>query len=104
MVEGFITEAADIDYFMVDINTASLITVDPFNVGINNEGANLDLVLKIYNRNKVLLTTINNPGNLSASASISTPGRYYVSVASAANEYASNYGMLGKYRLCLTPG
>jgi hypothetical protein len=99
--EGVISYSSDVDFFVMDINQASLVSVNPFNVGINNNGANLDLVIRIYNRNKQLLATINDPTSLSASTTVTTPGRYYLSVSTAANAFASSYGMLGKYQISM---
>ncbi|MES1215163.1 MAG: hypothetical protein ABUT20_06595 [Bacteroidota bacterium] len=99
-LDGLINNNKDVDFFYVDNTTSKTISVLPFSVGANNAGANLDLVLKVYSNSGALVSTINDPALLSASTTLA-PGKYYLSVSTASNQYANNYGMLGRYNITI---
>ncbi|MER3465297.1 MAG: hypothetical protein C4329_13695 [Chitinophagaceae bacterium] len=69
----------------------------PYNLG-NEDGTNMDMVLKVYDFRGNLLQTINDPSTLAAYTSLSA-GRYYISISAAADDYAPQYGMMGKYTI-----
>src|SRR5258705_10559151 len=89
---GLINSSSDVDFFSLNINTTKTVSLIPANVGPNNDGGNLDLVLKIYNSQGALLSTINDPMILNAGVSLSA-GSYYISASTTDNQYASRYGM-----------
>ena len=93
---GIINNSNDADFFSININTTKTVSLIPTNVGANNDGSNLDLVLNIYNSQGVLISTINDPLILNAGISLS-PGSYYLSASTTDNQYTTRYGMLGKY-------
>ena len=95
---GLINNSTDIDLFSVNINTTKTLSLIPANVGPNNDGGNLDLVLKIYNSEGTLLSTINDPLILNAGISLSA-GSYYVSASTTDNQFTTRYGMLSKYTI-----
>jgi hypothetical protein len=95
---GIINAGADEDCFYVSSAGSTTVTVTPYNVGPENAGANLDLVLKVYNSSGALVNTINDPSVLHASAVLNA-GEYFVTVSVAANANASAYGMIGKYSI-----
>lgn len=97
-VDALINSSTDVDYFSVNLAAASTITLTPFNFGLYNAGANLDLVLKIYNSQGTLITTINDALLLNASTVVA-PGTYYISAGTVSNANTTTYGMLGKYNL-----
>lgn len=99
-LNGTINSSSDADFFSVNLSTAKTLSVNPFNVGANDAGANLDIIVRIYNAQGQLIGTINDPAVLNAITTLNA-GQYYVSVATAANEYASTYGMLGQYTISL---
>jgi hypothetical protein len=99
-INGMINSSADIDFFSINLNTAKTISLLPKNVGAGNEAANLDLVLKIYSNQGVLLSTIGNPEVLHATSSLAK-GSYLVSVSTSDNQYTTRYGMLSRYSLTL---
>ena len=99
--EGIINSSSDLDFFSLNLNKTKIISLVPANVGENNDGANLDLELKIYNNQGVLQSTVNDPAILNAGTSLSS-GNYYLSVGSTGNQYTSNYGMLSKYKINVT--
>ena len=95
---GLINNSTDVDFFSVNINTTKIISLIPSNVGPNNDGGNLDLVLKIYNSQGALISTINDPLILNAGVSLSA-GSYYVSASTTDNQFTTRYGMLSKYTI-----
>ena len=97
---GIINNSNDVDFFLVNLNNSKTLSLVPANVGVNNEGGNLDLVLKIYNAQGVLLQSINDPLILNAGINLS-PGNYYLSASTTDNQYADRYGMLSKYTITL---
>jgi hypothetical protein len=99
-MDGIINSNTDIDFFSVSTSSAKTISAEPFNVGTNNLAGNVDLVIKVYNQQKVLISTTDNPLSLSSSVNLSA-GQYYISVAAVPNSYASTYGMEGKYKVSL---
>jgi hypothetical protein len=91
---------ADVDFFLVELSRPSAIVISPFNVGSNNEGANIDLKAKVYTFNRNLITTLNDPLCLSVGTTL-LPGRYYISVESTENINTSRYGQLGNYSVAI---
>ena len=70
----------------------------PWSVGPNNAGANVNLVLKVYNGLGILISVIDDQETLAATTTLG-PGQYYLSVSTIANPFATVYGMLGKYSI-----
>jgi|KBSSwiStaDraftv2_1062776.scaffolds.fasta_scaffold168711_2 hypothetical protein len=98
--DGLINNNGDIDFFYVDNTTTKNISVTPFSVAANNAGANLDLVLRIYNSSGALISTVDNPAALNVTTTLD-PGKYYLAVTTTPNQYAGTYGMIGKYSITL---
>lgn len=96
-VDGIMNTSNDIDYYLIDLKQSVTIVAEPDCVG-NGEGGNLRLKMNVYDKNCVLLKTIEDPGSLSASTVLSKD-KYYISVQTEANQNQSRYGMLGKYTL-----
>jgi Metallo-peptidase family M12B Reprolysin-like len=99
-LDGVVNNSSDLDFFSVNTTTTKTVYLTPFNVGLYDAGANTDLVLRIYNAQGVLLSTIQDPGVLNAATTLD-PGSYYISVGTTSNPYASTYGMLGKYNISI---
>ncbi len=98
---GFINSNSDIDFFSLNTSSTKTLSAIPLNVGVANAGADVDLVLRVYNTQGQLISTINDPVLLNAST-ILNPGQYFFSVSTAPNQYAtSTYGLLGRYTLSL---
>ncbi|HUR64724.1 MAG TPA: hypothetical protein VMZ03_00105 [Chitinophagaceae bacterium] len=97
---GTINSSSDVDFFAINLSNASTLTATPFNVGVNNAGANLDMVVRIYNGAGQLINTINDPLLLNAGLGLNA-GQYFISVSVAANPYASTYGQLSQYSIQL---
>ena len=99
-LNGCINNSTDLDFFSLNLGTTKTVSVIPSNTGINNAGANLDLILRVYNSQGNLLGSFENPAVLNAST-ILNAGTYYISVGTSANPYTTTYGMLGTYTVSL---
>jgi hypothetical protein len=95
---GIINNSSDIDFFSLNISTTKTLSLVPTNVGVNNDGGNLDLILKIYDNQGALISTINDPMILNAGINLSA-GSYFLSASTTDNQFTSRYGMLGKYTM-----
>ncbi|HEX7902616.1 MAG TPA: M57 family metalloprotease [Chitinophagaceae bacterium] len=99
-MNALISNPSDVDFFSVNVLNTATLSITPFNVGLNNIGANVDLVLKIYNTVGIPVATYDNLNALNTEA-VLTPGSYIISVGAISNSYTSNYGMIGKYSISL---
>ena len=99
-LNGCINNSTDLDFFSLNLATIKTVSIIPSNTGINNAGANLDLILRVYNSQGNLLGSFENPAVLNAST-ILNAGTYYISVGTTANPYTTTYGMLGTYTVSL---
>jgi hypothetical protein len=97
-LDGIVNSNTDVDFFSIDIATTKTISVIPFNLGANNSGANLDIVLKVYDSQGTLITTVDDASILNESTTLNA-GQYYISVNTTSNQYADKYGMLGRYSI-----
>jgi hypothetical protein len=97
---GIINTPGDVDFFQVNLDMQKTLTLAPFCVDINSDGANIDMVVRIYNSQGSLLQTIDNISVLPASV-VLAPGFYYISAGNVANPNTTTYGMLGKYNITL---
>jgi hypothetical protein len=97
-VEGIINNNTDIDFFSINIASSKNISLVPFNVGAPNSGADVDLLLKVYNAQGQLISSFDDVNKLNISATLNA-GKYYLAVTTTPNQYAPKYGMLGKYSL-----
>ena len=99
-VEGTINSNTDIDFFAIDIASSKNISVVPFNVGSPNSGADVDLLLKIYNSQGQLISSFDDVNTLNIATALNA-GKYYVAVTTTPNQNALKYGMLGKYSITI---
>lgn len=97
-LNGVINNPADLDFFSINIGAPATVTLTPFNVGVNHEGADVDMVLRIYNSQGGLISTTNNGSTLNA-VTLLAPGTYFISAGCTSNPYATTYGMIGKYNI-----
>lgn len=97
-LSGIINDSSDVDFFAVNSSTEKKVYITPFNVGINDAGANVDLIAKVYDSQGNLVSTNEYPGVLFSETSVPS-GNYYISVTTIPNLYTSRYGMLGKYSI-----
>jgi hypothetical protein len=99
-VAGMINSNSDVDMFKVTLTGSHTITLSPVSTGINNESGDLDMILKVYNSQGTLISTIDNTTLLSAST-VLPQGTYYLSAGTVSNINISNYSMIGNYTLSI---
>lgn len=101
-VNGVVETVTDKDVFKftMPVNGAFHLDANPYSVGSNDNGSNLDVSLELLSGNKNVLNTYNP--ELTLSAAIDTTlnaGTYYLRVQSSGNIYAPDYASLGSYAL-----
>lgn len=99
-IEGTVNSNTDIDFFAIDIASSKNISLVPFNVGASNSGADVDLLLKIYDAQGQLISSVDDVNTLNISTTLNA-GKYYLAITTTPNQYAPKYGMLGKYSVTI---
>lgn len=100
--DGIITTNTDKDAFKINLAQDGLLHVDaePYSVGPNAEGADLDMQVTLLNSDKKVVKVYNPADKLSAMIDTTLmAGDYYLVVNGSGNANASNYGSLGSYRI-----
>jgi hypothetical protein len=97
---GIISTNTDKDAFKFDFTKQGILHLDaqPFSVGADNAGANLDVKVTLLN-SYMQVVRVYDPENI-LNVSIDTilnQGTYYVIVEGAGNINSTNYGSLGSY-------
>lgn len=95
---AIINNSTDLDFFSINPGIITTVTLTPFNVGVNNAGANIDLILRIYDSEANLIASIDYVNLLNA-AIVLSPGMYFISVGTVSNLFTTTYGMNGKYSI-----
>jgi Secretion system C-terminal sorting domain len=99
---GIITTTTDKDAFKITLAQNSTIhfEVNPFSLGANNAGANLDVMLSLYNSSNTLIRTYDplTTMNVIVDTTLAT-GTYYFVVDGTGNNNVSQYGSLGSYTI-----
>jgi hypothetical protein len=101
-IKGLISTSSDNDAFTFTLteNANFHLDANPFSVNANNEGADLDIKLLLYDASKTLLRTYNPASTMSASIdTILNAGDYYLVIAGTGNNNASDYSSLGSYTI-----
>ena len=101
-VNGIITTSTDLDAFKFSLaaNSNFHLDVNPFSIGANNSGADLDVKVKLYNASKVLINNYDPTDKMNVSIdTILNAGNYYMVVQGAGNTNTSDYGSLGSYTI-----
>lgn len=96
-VNGLLNSNTDVDCFVLKVVDTNSISIIPFNY-TTNEGPNLDIQLKVFNKAGALLAAVNDPSLLMATLTLGA-GTYYLQVEAVENSYTSRYGLLGQYAL-----
>ncbi|MFH7241963.1 MAG: CARDB domain-containing protein [Spirulina sp.] len=99
---GIIEQNTDVDWFKFYSSTGKIaLNVTPF-----SRGANLDVLVKLYNSLGQLIQTVNPIDNISAALNVAlAAGDYYISVegtgkAASGSDYGyTQYGSLGQYSI-----
>ncbi len=99
---GIISTNVDKDVFKINFSKQGILHLDaiPFSVGINNDGANLDVKLTLLNASMQVMQVYDD--TLTLNAVIDTmlnAGNYFVIVEGAGNANISDYGSLGSYTI-----
>lgn len=100
--EGIITTNRDRDAFELNVTEQSnfKLNAKPFAVGLNNEGANLDVQVTLLNAQYQTIRVYNPATQLDVSIdTVLTAGKYYLVVEGSGNANFSNYGSLGSYAI-----
>jgi hypothetical protein len=101
-VSGIITTTTDKDAFKIKLAQNSKIhfEVNPFNLGANNAGANLDVMLSLYDGSNTLIRSYDplNTMNVVVDTALES-GTYYFVVDGTGNNNVSQYGSLGSYTI-----
>lgn len=101
-IKGLINKSSDKDVFTFTLfqNSNFHLDANPFSVKANNEGADLDIQLSLYDASKNLIQTYNPANTMSASIdTLLNAGEYYLEIAGTGNNNASDYSSLGSYTI-----
>ncbi|MGN6604256.1 MAG: T9SS type A sorting domain-containing protein [Ginsengibacter sp.] len=99
---GIITTNTDKDAFKITLpdNAQISLSAKPFSVGPNNDGADLDMNVTLYNSNMQVVQDYNPSDKLDVSIDTTLmAGDYYLVVNGSGNANTSNYGSLGSYTI-----
>jgi hypothetical protein len=101
-VSGIITTSTDKDAFKITVaqNSTIHLEVNPYSLGANNAGANLDVMLSLYNSSNTLIRSYDplTAMNVIVDTTL-TAGTYYLIVDGTGNNNVSQYGSLGSYTI-----
>lgn len=101
-VDGIITTSTDKDAFKFTMSKNSSVHLDvsPYSVAANNEGADLDIRVDLYDATKKLITTFDPSASMSVTVDTNlNAGNYFMVVSGTGNSNVSDYGSLGSYKL-----
>ena len=100
-VDGLISTSTDKDAFKFTMASNGNFHLDanPYSIG-NNDGADLDIKVSLYNSSQTLIATYDPENQMSVSIdTVLNTGTYYLVVDGTGNLNTSNYGSLGSYKL-----
>lgn len=100
--QGIITTDTDKDAFRFVLSQKSVyhLNADPYSVGANNDGANLDIKIQLYNGTGTLINTYDPAESMSVIIDTSlNAGTYYLVIDGTGNTNIGEYGSLGSYTL-----
>ena len=101
-VSGIITTSTDNDAFrfVLTQNSNFHLNATPYNIGPNDEGADLDIKVLLFNSSAILVRTYDPATTMNVVIdTILNTGIYYIKIAGADNPNVSNYGSLGSYTI-----
>lgn len=100
--DGIITTNTDKDFFKINLNKDGLfhLNVNPFSVGPDNEGADLDVKVTLLAADFSIINIYDPMDALNVVVDTALKaGSYFIMVQGAGNLNTSNYGSLGSYTL-----
>jgi hypothetical protein len=98
-LDGLISTNTDKDAFRLTVNQSSSFhfSAIPYSLG-NNNGANLDVKVFLYNASQTLIRTYDPANTMSVTIDTSlNAGTYYFVLDGTGNQFTTNYGSLGSY-------
>ncbi|UEG49507.1 T9SS type A sorting domain-containing protein [Ferruginibacter lapsinanis] len=101
-IDGVISAASDKDAFKINLSSAGSfhVAINPYSIGANNEGANLDCKVELYNASKILLRKYDPVATMDVVIdTFLAVGDYYLIVSGTGNANTNNYGSLGAYKI-----
>lgn len=101
-VNGIVSTSSDKDCFRFFLaeNSNVLLNINPYHIGGNADGANLDIKLSLFNSAKTLIRVYDRTEQLSVSIdTILQSGDYYLMIDGTGNQNVSDYGSLGAYSI-----
>ncbi|MFZ4057459.1 MAG: T9SS type A sorting domain-containing protein [Ferruginibacter sp.] len=99
---GIISTTTDVDAFTFTLtqNVTFKLSAIPYSVGGNNDAANLDIQVSIFNQSGTLIKIYNPENILGVNVdTILNSGKYYIKVDGTGNSNISDYGSLGSYSI-----
>ncbi len=102
---GIITTNTDKDAFQINLPKNGVLHVDanPYSIGPNNEGADLDMEVTLLNSNMNVMKVYSPEDKLNVVIDTTLmAGDYFLVVNGSGNANTSNYGSLGSYRIAGT--
>ena len=102
-ITGIIERNTDLDVFQFFVAGSMEASIKPFAVGVNLDGANLDVLAEILDSTGSVIATSNPLGDINASFSLTVaPGQYYLRVQGTGEGDPlqtgyTDYGSLGQY-------
>lgn len=106
-IDGLISTNTDKDVFKVNLEKTSIFHVQakPFSINDNNEGADLDVKVSLYDVNKNVIAVYNPTNTMSVTVdTILNAGVYFMMIEGTGNNFAADYGSLGSYSITGLPG
>ena len=101
-LNGIISTSSDKDCFRFSLteNSNVLLTINPYHIGGNTDGANLDIKVSLYNAAKTLIRVFDRTDRLSVSIdTVLQSGNYFLTIDGTGNQNTSDYGSLGAYSI-----
>lgn len=101
-INGIISTNTDKDCFRFNLseNSNVLLTINPYHIGGNTDGANLDIKVSLYNAAKTLIRIYDRTDRLSVSIdTVLQSGNYFLMIEGTGNQNATDYGSLGAYSI-----
>ena len=105
--EGVISHNVDKDAFRFTMAAKAFFHFEakPFGLNENNTGANLDVMVKLYDASKTLIQTYNPMDKMNVLFDTTlNAGQYYILISGTGNSNVSDYGSLGSYTLTAVRG
>jgi len=99
-IQGIISTPNDKDAFKLTVSQTGQyhFQADPYSINAGNDGADLDIMLSLYDNNGNLIRLYNPLETMSINVDTTlNAGTYYLQISGAGNNNTSNYGSLGSY-------